>query len=435
MSAKQAITQIQAIVIAAILVVAVGAAYYYFTLPTPPPEEVTLTAWSWNSEDINYTFSETTFDEDHPWITLDSVELGGTGDTYSRLATSAAAGSGAPDIALIEGDRLPQFIKMGILLPLDDFGAGDYADEFWEPWWNLGVSEGQVYALPWDMGPCGLFYRADIFEKYDLKVPQTWDEFIEQGLKLKAQNDTIKFTSLSVNDRGTFQILIQQLGGQVFERVNGDVRCVASSEAIQAMELANSMAELGIAEWENWWADEWYSKQADGLIACIPIAQWHGGFLKEWLAPGNVGLWRAAPLPQFVAGETRSAHWGGSFFAITTQSEHPEEAWEFVEFMTCTVEGQLALYTSSGYYPALKAMQMHDEVAYEDPYYGGQNWVAVFSEESVPYLPDFDFTEYYQLMLAHLTAAQGRINEGTPVEEALEEMATITNEEIAAAGG
>src|SRR5438034_46757 len=81
-------------------------------------------------------------------------------------------------------------------------GAGDlkanYADWAWKQ-----VSDGdKVYAIPVDAGPMGLLYRQDLFAKYHLKVPATWDEFKQQAQALKAANPKALITDFGTNDAG-----------------------------------------------------------------------------------------------------------------------------------------------------------------------------------------------------------------------------------------
>ena len=40
-----------------------------------------------------------------------------------------------------------------------------------------------VYALPLTQTYLMMFYRTDIFEEMNLKVPQTWDELLERSLR------------------------------------------------------------------------------------------------------------------------------------------------------------------------------------------------------------------------------------------------------------
>ena len=42
---------------------------------------------------------------------------------------------------------------------------------------------GHVYAIPWDIGPCAVYYRRSIFRKYGIdpgKI-ETWSDYIAAG--------------------------------------------------------------------------------------------------------------------------------------------------------------------------------------------------------------------------------------------------------------
>ena len=48
----------------------------------------------------------------------------------------------------------------------------------------------------------GLLYRADLFKKYGLAVPKTWDEFQQEAQTLKAKNPKAFMTDFGANDGG-----------------------------------------------------------------------------------------------------------------------------------------------------------------------------------------------------------------------------------------
>ena len=82
---------------------------------------------------------------------------------------------------------------------------------------------------------------------------------------------------------------------------------------------------------------------AEGKIAAVIGADWYAGSLKNELAEG-AGNWRAAPLPAFEEGGARTSTHGGTAYTITTQSEHPEEAWAFIEFALFNEDNKILEY-------------------------------------------------------------------------------------------
>lgn len=96
----------------------------------------------------------------------------------------------APDIALSVAQSSP--VEFAIrdaaveLSSFDDFDTvkGQFLDSAFVPF----TYNGGIYALPECMTFSGMFYRTDIFKKYDIEVPKTWDELCNNTLQLLAQN-------------------------------------------------------------------------------------------------------------------------------------------------------------------------------------------------------------------------------------------------------
>ena len=70
--------------------------------------------------------------------------------------------------------------------------------------------DGGIYAVPETMSFTGLFYRTDIFEKYGMKVPTTWDEICNDTLQVLAQNGMEFFLPHN------FGIFLFQNGGKFY---------------------------------------------------------------------------------------------------------------------------------------------------------------------------------------------------------------------------
>ncbi|MCC2671477.1 MAG: sugar transporter sugar-binding protein, partial [Armatimonadetes bacterium] len=80
------------------------------------------------------------------------------------------------------------------VLPLDDvllttaYGeTGTWRDTFVAEVLKLGEYEGQTYLLPYYLNLNGWWYNVDLFEKHGWQPPQTYDELLTLGEKIKAQ--------------------------------------------------------------------------------------------------------------------------------------------------------------------------------------------------------------------------------------------------------
>ena len=67
----------------------------------------------------------------------------------------------------------------------------------------------------------GMLYRKDIFDKYGIDVPKTWDEFAAAARKLHAADPNVYLTNLAANQNGAWMGLLWQAGAKPFEVQHG----------------------------------------------------------------------------------------------------------------------------------------------------------------------------------------------------------------------
>ncbi|MCG8477726.1 MAG: extracellular solute-binding protein [Spirochaetales bacterium] len=99
--------------------------------------------------------------------------------------------SDPPDVALwFAGNRMKFFVDEGLFMDVSDlWEEADFNDSMASSRPTLTV-DGRQYGGPWGYYQWGVFYRTDIFEEYGLSVPETWDEFLEVGDTLVANDIT-----------------------------------------------------------------------------------------------------------------------------------------------------------------------------------------------------------------------------------------------------
>ena len=131
--------------------------------PADGDVNLTFTSWIPGIED-----AVAIWNADNPDIQVE-VQTGPSGNagTYQNFFNQLEAGN-APDLGQIEYDALPNFrVQDGLenLAACEDIVAAE--DQFL-PWtWSqasLGTDD-ELYGVPQDQGPMGLFYRSDLFEQ------------------------------------------------------------------------------------------------------------------------------------------------------------------------------------------------------------------------------------------------------------------------------
>jgi multiple sugar transport system substrate-binding protein len=304
-------------------------------------------------------------------------------DAHDKLLTSFASGSGAPDVASIEIGRVGGFTAKGGLVNLLDapFDAGKYKNDMVAYKWTQGSTpDGRLVALPWDIGPAGVWYRTDLFEAagYPTEPEEvealigteahTWDDFLAFAAEFKEKSGGK--TSLFA-DAGTdiYGAVYRQQG----EGYADGTKVLIEEKALRPFQLAQKARKDGIDADIPWWGAEWAAGVKDNAFAGMVIAAWmQGGLTRD--QPQTVGKWRVIHAPE------KNYNWGGSFVAIPEQSKNKEAAWKFAQWACCTAEGQNVLFKQSGVMPAYKP-------AWQDPLYdapvdffGGQRVYRIWTE-------------------------------------------------------
>ncbi|MGH1555603.1 extracellular solute-binding protein [Streptomyces sp. L7] len=100
-------------------------------------------------------------------------------DQYGILSNALKAGK-APDLSQVGYDEhSPNLRTQSAFVDASACSAATAAKSKFVPWTWSQASFGDtgVFAMPQDTGPMALYVRSDIFKKYDIAIPTTWDEY------------------------------------------------------------------------------------------------------------------------------------------------------------------------------------------------------------------------------------------------------------------
>ena len=195
------------------------------TSDTPDKKEkVTIKFWAVgndaNPDDLTAKWLKETvqkFEDKNPNIKVDYTPVA-NGDEYLTKISTEMAANNAPDVFYCwVAERLKPFVKAGRVLPLNDIIEGDA--EF-KSVLNTGLLEpstfdGKVYAIPNEIAGEVIYYNKELFTKYNVKVPETWNELLT-AIKTFKENGITPF-SLANKDSwiGTIPYMY------IFDRLHG----------------------------------------------------------------------------------------------------------------------------------------------------------------------------------------------------------------------
>ncbi|PMH46687.1 sugar ABC transporter substrate-binding protein [Vibrio sp. 10N.286.49.B3] len=99
-----------------------------------------------------------------------------------------------PDVVFwYAGNRMKTFVDRGLFEDVSDiWQAEGMYDDFSSAKPAMTINDKQ-YGVPYTYYQWGIYYRKDIFAKYDLEAPKTWDELLNVSATLKA-NQVTPFT-------------------------------------------------------------------------------------------------------------------------------------------------------------------------------------------------------------------------------------------------
>jgi ABC-type glycerol-3-phosphate transport system substrate-binding protein len=358
-----------------------------------------IQAWAWNIAAASLEKLVPAFNEKYPDVDV-NVVISGT-NVQSRLLLSLSAGVGAPDVCSLQSVEAPFYARTGRMTDLTPVAA-KYEKEFAPAFWQNCVYDGRIYGVPWDMGPCGVFYKRRLFDKYgvDPDAIETWADYIAAGKRiLERSRGKTKMLFLSTGQLdGMFEIILQQVGGQLFDP---EGRVVVDSKPVrQTMDVLHDLLEAGIGANDPLWSHSYFASFKTDAVATYPIAAWFGGSIKDH-APETSGEWGVFRLPAVVPGGLRTSNYGGSVLVIPDQSANKAAAWKFIEYALCTREAQLEQYRNFDLFPALLAT--HSDPFFDEPleFFGGQRVRQLFRQD-IERIPPLNRTKDWNEALRYL---------------------------------
>lgn len=373
---------------------------------------VTLHFWSW-VPGIDKTVAA--FEKAYPNIKVKWDNVGNGTAEYSKLLTALQAGSGAPDVAQVEYQALPTFINQGGLVDIAKYGAQQVKSQF-VPWTWAQVSRGsKVYAIPQDTGPLAFAYRKDIYAKYGLTVPKTWQQFAADAKKLhNATNGKVYMTNFDAVGSGNGSYLLGLVwadGGHIWQ-LNGDTwnQNLDGPKVKKVADFWMNLIKNGDVATVTTWTSDWYKALGDGEIASAIVAAWSPLLYANNLGPQSKGQWRVAPLPQWPdVSNFTSGNWGGSSDAVTIQSKHPVAATIFSIWINANTTATNLDWLHGGLFPAalagLQTNVIHNTNSKTDQYFGGQDIAKVFTAASKAVNVHFQWAPWYNLTMTALGQA------------------------------
>ena len=324
------------------------------------------------------------FNRTHDHIQVDFQQVpGGSQGGYAKLRNAASAGN-APDVVTVDVPQVPGFAIDGALRDITGLVPDELRDGLLPQALGLTTFDDKIFAVPLDIEPMVLHYRADLFREYRLDVPGTWHEFADAARTVRRGSRQRRLVLFATDGANEFSSFAWQAGAQWFDTRGGAWN----------VSLADAPTREVAAYWQRLIDEDLVfvnavdsqqanAQVADGLVLTRLAGAWGAGAQMS-AQPGQTGKWRIAPLPQWDPRRPALGTHGGSTFAITKDSRNPEAAMEFIAWQVShpnALKARLASGISSAY-PAAPDLFDVGRAAFDRGYYGGQDIYTLFRQEA-----------------------------------------------------
>ncbi len=154
------------------------------------------------------------YEEANPGVKIEQEIL--SNEQYKEKLKVLSASNELPDVGMTwAAGFLDPYVKGNKFAPLDDILDGGLKDSFISGTTEAYAIDGKTYGLPLELNIAPVYYNKKIFEKYNLEVPETHEEF-KHVVKTLADNGVTPIT-LGNKDRWTgslwYMYLADRLGG------------------------------------------------------------------------------------------------------------------------------------------------------------------------------------------------------------------------------
>lgn len=273
-----------------------------------------------------------------------------------------------PDIYMINNSWTPMFLKSGSIYPApkEAFTPQEYSQTFYpvvrDDFTNYLAlkaavdasnaadknkalmdqfnAQGKIYAIPRGIDGLALYYNVDILNATGIAVPKTWNEFRDAASRLTVagENGVIKTAGAAMGVTGNVSHWSDIVGLLFMQQPGAKIDNPADQNGADVIKFYTDFAKVADNRvWDNTFEPDTQAFAA-GKVAFYFAPSWRAHELRQMNPQLN---FKIAQVPQLAGKQVAWANYWG--YAVSPKSQFPDEAWQFLKFLT-SAEAEKALY-------------------------------------------------------------------------------------------
>ena len=384
--------------------------------------DVEIRFWAMGAEGEQVAKLVPEFERENPGIRVRVQQIPWTA-AHEKLLT-AHVGKSTPDVAQLGNTWIPEFEALGALRALGSLiqqSSVVKQDRFFPGIWATNVVDDTVYGIPWYVDTRVLFYRKDLLAQAGWKeMPTSWADWRRAMEDIKRTVGKDRWAIfLPTNEWAQPAILGMQAGSPLLKD-GGRWGAFADSAFLRGFDFYLGLYRDGLAPvYGNTDVANLFQEFERGLFVFYITGPWNIGEFGRRLPPELQDDWATAPLPGPTGAGSGLSTAGGSSLVLFRESEHPEEAWKFIEFMS-RPEIQVRFYQLTGDLPPRLE-------AWDDTVLSRNDKAHAFREQlervqPVPLVPEIEL-----IMAKLIEYAEQSIRGGVPPAEAMRRLDAEVN--------
>ena len=293
-----------------------------------------MTQASYSENDIRAMTSD--FEKQHPDVKV-NLEFVPYEALHDKIVAARGAGGNGYDVVLFDAIWPAEFSRFDLLQDVSSRIAADEREKIFPGAMNTVVYQGKTLGMPWILDTKYLYYNKAMLDKAGIKTPPaSWQQVMDDAKVLKDKG-IVKYPLVWSWSQAEalvcdYTTLVSGFGGSFYQNGKLDFSTPASLKAVTLMKTSLDQGLSNPASRE--YLEEDVRKAFSNGDAAFAL-NWTYMYNmandpKQSKVAGDVGI---VPAPGDTPDKPGAVN-GSMGLGIAKASQHPEEAWQYIHYLT-----------------------------------------------------------------------------------------------------